>query len=302
MSSPKVWLITGASRGLGFELAKAAAKAGHVVVAGRRSSKPTPQTAEIENLGGTWVDLDMTSKDIEATIAAVKDRQGKIDVVINNAGYGLGGTAEDIKLAAPFVADRPRANLTSIEAIRDVFEVNVLGPIRVCRAVTPVMRSQGGGTIVNVSSVDGFLSPPGITAYSATKHALEGFTEGFAPEVEPFNIRTLIVDPGTMTTEFVDTAGSGVTVPVSEPYKGTVADKILGYVVDDERVQQQGASPQLSAARIVEAVDRTGMFAERDIGLRLPLGKDTQRILEWGKNLVKEIEGLQDVALSVHTQ
>lgn len=213
----------------------------------------------------------------------------------------------------------PRANLTSIEAIRDVFEVNVFGLIRVCRAVVPLMRSQGGGTIVNVSSVDGIISPPGISAYSATKHALEGeydlpkcgwrrtdaaigFTEGFAPEVEPFNIRTLIVEPGTMTTEFVEPTGSAVNVPISEPYKDTVADKILQYVVDDARVQQQGASPQLTAARIVEAVDRTGMFAEREIGLRLPLGKDTQHVLEWGKNLVKEIEGLQDVALSVHTQ
>ncbi|KAK7224926.1 hypothetical protein V2G26_012929 [Clonostachys chloroleuca] len=286
MPSPKVWLITGASRGLGFELAKAAAKAGHVVVAGRRSSKPTPQTTDIENLGGTWVEMDMKSKDIESIIATIKDRHGKIDVVINNAGYGLGGTAEDI----------------SIEAIRDVFEVNVFGLIRVCRAVVPLMRSQGGGTIVNVSSVDGIISPPGISAYSATKHALEGFTEGFAPEVEPFNIRTLIVEPGTMRTEFVEPTGSAVNVPISEPYKDTLADKILQYVVDDERVQQQGASPQLTAARIVEAVDRTGMFAERDIGLRLPLGKDTQHVLEWGKNLVKEIEGLQDVALSVHTQ
>ncbi|VUC31522.1 unnamed protein product [Clonostachys rosea] len=286
MSSAKVWLITGASRGLGFELAKAAVKAGHVVVAGRRSSKPSPQTAELEALGGTWVELDMTSKDIESTIAAIKDRQGKIDVVINNAGYGLGGTAEDI----------------SLEGIRDVFEVNVFGPIRVCRALVPLMRGQGGGTIVNVSSVDGIISPPGITAYSSTKHALEGFTEGFAPEVEPFNIRTLIVEPGTMKTEFVEPTGSAVNVPISEPYKGTVADQILQYVVDDGRVQTQGASPQLTAARIVEAIDRTGVFAGRDLGLRLPLGKDTQHVIEWGKNLVKEIEGLQDVALSVHTQ
>lgn len=74
----------------------------------------------------------------------------------------------------PLVVDGPRANLTSIEAIRDVFEVNVFGLIRVCRAVVPLMRSQGGGTIVNVSSVDGIISPPGISAYSATKHALEG--------------------------------------------------------------------------------------------------------------------------------
>ncbi|CAG9984222.1 unnamed protein product [Clonostachys byssicola] len=286
MSSPKVWLITGASRGLGFELAKAAAKVGHVVVAGRRSSKPTPQTAEIENLGGTWVELDMKSKDIESTIAAIKDRHGKIDVVINNAGYGLGGTAEDI----------------SMEEIRDVFEVNVFGLIRVCRAVFPLMRSQGGGTIVNVSSVDGIISPPAISAYSASKHALEGFTEGFAPEVEPFNIRTLIVEPGTMKTEFVDPTGSAVTALISEPYKGTVADQILQYVSDDKRVQEHGASPQLTAARIVEAVDRTGMFAERDLGLRLPLGKDSEHVLEWGKKLVKEFEGLQDVALSVHTQ
>lgn len=97
MSAPSVWLITGASRGLGFEIAKAALKASHVVVAGRRGSQPTAQATELERLGGKWIDLDMKTSDIEAIIAGVGKEYGHIDVLVNNAGYGVGGTVEDLR-------------------------------------------------------------------------------------------------------------------------------------------------------------------------------------------------------------
>ncbi|CAG9939898.1 unnamed protein product [Clonostachys rosea f. rosea IK726] len=283
MSAPSVWLITGASRGLGFEIAKAALKAGHVVVAGRRGYKPTTQITELESLGAKWINLDMKLSNIESIIAGVEKEYGHIDVLVNNAGYGVGGTVEDL----------------SIQTIREVMEVNVMGPIRACRAIIPVMRQQGGGTIVNISSVSGIISYPGISAYSCTKHALEGFTESLSKEIEPFKIRTILVEPGSMPTGFLDTTLSAVTVPRSEPYRGTIADMVLSAAAGGELVKAHGGSPVLAAARIVEAVDRTGVFADRDIGLRLPLGKETQEIIDWGKDLAKRAEELQDIALSI---
>ncbi|CAG9978730.1 unnamed protein product [Clonostachys byssicola] len=285
MSAPSVWLITGASRGLGSEIAKAALKAGHVVVAGRRGSKSTSQTTELESLGAKWINLDMKAGDIETIIGTVEKDYGHIDVLVNNAGYGVGGTAEDLRI--------------SIQTIRDVMEVNVMGPIRACRAVIPAMRQQGGGTIVNISSVSGILSFPGVSAYSCTKHALEGFTESLSKEIEPFKIRTILVEPGSMPTGFLDTTLSAVTVPRSEPYRGTIADVVLSAAAGGELVKAHGGSPVLAAARIVEAVDRTGVFADRDIGLRLPLGKETQEIIDWGKDLAKRAEELQDIAVSI---
>jgi NAD(P)-dependent dehydrogenase (short-subunit alcohol dehydrogenase family) len=97
MSAPSVWLITGASRGLGFEIAKAALKAGHVVVAGRRGYKPTTQITELESLGARWINLDMKLSNIESIIAGVEKEYGHIDVLVNNAGYGVGGTVEDLR-------------------------------------------------------------------------------------------------------------------------------------------------------------------------------------------------------------
>lgn len=129
-----------------------------------------------------------------------------------------------------------------------------------------------------------------------------GFTESLSKEVGCFNIRTLLVDPGSMATDFVDPAGSGVNVLISEPYKDTPADKVLQMVTNAELVKAHGANPQLAAARIIEAVDGTGMLTGRELGLRLPLGRDTQQIIDWGNNLVKEIEGLQDIARSIHDE
>ncbi|CAH0054991.1 unnamed protein product [Clonostachys solani] len=285
MSAPSVWLITGASRGLGFETAKAALKAGHIVVAGRRGSKSTTQVTELESAGAKWIELDMMLSDIESIITKVEKEYGHIDVLVNNAGYGVGGTVEDLR--------------TSIQTIREVMEVNVMGPIRACRAVIPIMRQQGGGAIVNISSVSGIISYPGISAYSCTKHALEGFTESLSKEIEPFKIRTLLVEPGSMPTGFLDTALSAVNVPRSEPYLGTIADMVLSAAAGGELVKAHGGSPVLAAARIVEAVDRTGVFADRDIGLRLPLGKETQEIIDWGKDLAKHAEELQEIAVSI---
>ncbi|VUC26674.1 unnamed protein product [Clonostachys rosea] len=285
MSAPSVWLITGASRGLGFEISKVALKAGHIIVAGRRGSKQTPQIAELESLGAIWIYLDMKSNDVESIISKVAQEHGHIDVLVNNAGYGVGGTAEDLR--------------TSIQSILDVIEVNVMGPIRACRAVIPVMRQQGGGTIVNISSVSGIISFPGVSAYSCTKHALEGFTESLSKEIEPFKIRTILVEPGSMPTDFLDTTQTAVTIPRSEPYRGTIADVVLSAAASGELVKAHGGSPVLAAARIVEAVDRTGVFADRDVGLRLPLGKETQEMINWAKDFAKQAEELQDIALSI---
>ncbi|VUC38137.1 unnamed protein product [Clonostachys rosea] len=285
MASPNVWLITGASRGLGFEIAKAALQAGHTVVAGRRNSgQDDPRAAELESLGGHWINLEMTGEHVEERVAEVAAKYGKIDVLVNNAGYGLGGVAEDI----------------GIQLYRDIIEVNVIGVIRACQAVTPIMRSQGHGTIVNIGSLSGIIAEPGVNAYACSKHALEGFTESFSKEVSAFNIRTLLVEPGNIDTDVADVTKTGIEVPRSEPYKGSPADIILNTLTNAELLKSISACPIKTALRIVEAVDKTGMFAGRDVKLRLPLGKEVQDILDWGNELVSSTESFKDIANSVY--
>ncbi|CAH0043381.1 unnamed protein product [Clonostachys solani] len=295
MASPSVWLITGASRGLGFEIAKAALQAGHTVVAGRRNSgQDDPRAAELQSLGGHWVNLEMAGEHVEERIAEVAANYGKIDVLVNNAGYGVGGVAEDIGYEVLSV------RRSSIQLYRDIIEVNVIGVIRACQAVTPIMRSQGQGTIVNIGSLSGIIAEPGVNAYACSKHALEGFTESFSKEVSAFNIRTLLVEPGNIDTDVADVTKTGIEVARSEPYQGSPADVILKTLTNAEFLKSISACPTKTALRIVEAVDKTGMFAGRDVKLRLPLGKEFQDILDWGNELVNTTESLKDVASSVY--
>ncbi|KAK8034262.1 hypothetical protein PG993_009257 [Apiospora rasikravindrae] len=266
--APKVWLITGASRGLGFELARAALVAGHDVIACRRSDTSKDASArEITQLGGTWVQLDVGSENLEAQLADILQQHGNVDVLVNNAAHGLAGTIEDC----------------SIEEINRIFRVNTLGPIRTVKAVIPSMRAQGSGAIVNISSSTGISAFPGVGTYAATKQALEGTTEALHAELAPFGIRVLLVEPGAMDTRFTDTSLENGTVeaPFSDCYKGSFAEKV-------------------AALRIVEAVDGTGMLEGKTVGLRLPLGKDTLELLRSkGREYTELGEDLREVAESI---
>ncbi|MFV9511869.1 SDR family NAD(P)-dependent oxidoreductase [Tepidibacillus sp. LV47] len=187
MPHKKVWLITGAGRGMGVEIAKAALDAGYYVVAtGRNPEKVASAIGENEN--ALVLKLDVTDPtDAEAVVKAAVDRFGTIDVLVNNAANFYGGFFEEL---AP-------------EQINHQIATNLIGPMNVTRAVLPVMRKQRSGHIISVSSTAGFVGYEYCSAYAASKFGLEGWMESLRFEVEPFGIKTTIVNPGFFRTELL---------------------------------------------------------------------------------------------------
>ncbi|MFD8492692.1 oxidoreductase [Amycolatopsis sp. NPDC059657] len=183
----RVWLITGCSAGFGREIALAALAAGDSVLATARR----PETlADLEGRGGDRVRtaaLDVTdAAQVAAAVKTAIETFGRIDVVVNNAGYGSVGAVEEFTMAE----------------LRTVMEVMFFGAAELTKAALPHLRAQGSGTIVQISSTGGQVSMPGFGAYSAAKFALEGLSEALAAEVAPFGVRVLIVEPGAFRTEF----------------------------------------------------------------------------------------------------
>src|ERR1700733_4410144 len=195
----KVWFITGASKGFGMALTKAALDAGDTVVATARNPK------SIEDVFGKQdrlltLKLDVTNEQQakEAVNAALK-RFGQIDVLVNNAGRGLVGAVEEV----------------TAQEVRAAFAVNVEGTLNVTRAALPSMRARKSGHILNLSSVGGFVSWPGWGIYCATKFMVEGFSEAMHAELKPLGIKVTIVEPGPFRTDFLDDSSLGRTKPSS---------------------------------------------------------------------------------------
>ncbi|KAI1348337.1 hypothetical protein F5Y01DRAFT_216852 [Xylaria sp. FL0043] len=285
MSQSKVWLITGASRGLGFDMAKIALKAGHKVIACYRGKKPedTAKWDELQALGGIWTQLDVSSEDAQSKVEELVAEHGQIDVLLNNAGYAVLGSIEDV----PF------------DKVHAIFNTNFIGTLRTIKGVLPSMRKRKTGTIVNVSSSVAIDPVPALGIYSATKFAMEGYTEVLQAEVAAFGIRVLLVEPGNTATEFASEAGSGVRVPPSEPY---AHDGIVKQVTDfltSEQYATAGAPSTAVAERIVETIDGTGLMAGKEVGLRLPLGKDTGANLGKRAAMFSGLANLGDVWGSV---
>ncbi len=183
----KVILITGASSGIGLHTAKLFQAKNWKVAATMRSPEKATELARIVDIA--CIRLDVTDPDsIREAIAETLERFGRIDVVVNNAGYGLLGAFE----------------AASSEQIERQFETNVLGLMSVCREVLPYFREQKKGMIVNVSSVGGRMTFPVSSLYHATKWAVEGFSESLQYELEPFNIRVKLIEPGPIKTDFYD--------------------------------------------------------------------------------------------------
>ncbi|KAI3320379.1 putative short chain oxidoreductase/dehydrogenase [Xylariaceae sp. AK1471] len=284
MAQPQVWLITGASRGLGFDMAKTALKAGHKVLSCYRN-KPDETTKwdELEALGGIWTQLDVCSEDTESKVKALVAEHGKIDVLVNNAGYGLLGTIED----------------TPVDKVQAIFNTNFIGTLRTVKGVLPSMRERKTGTIVNISSSSATSPLPGLGIYAATKCAMEGYSEVLEIEVAAFGIRVLLVAPGATATEFASETGTGIRVPLSEPYQEAGPVKQVSDYLSSRDVSAVGAPSIAVAERIVEAVDGTGFMAGKEVGLRLPLGKDTGEGIEKRAALFTDLATLKDVWNSV---
>lgn len=182
----KVWLVTGANKGLGAAICKEALSRGFQVVAGTRK----PQEAE-KVLGNSpnliIIELDITKDDqVQRAVKTAIDKFGGIDILVNNAGYGLLGYFEEM----------------SEKFIREQMETNLFGAMKLARAVLPAMRKQGSGWIINFSSTSGIKAVEGGSVYSASKFAIEGWTEGLKIELKPFGINCLIVEPGAFRTDF----------------------------------------------------------------------------------------------------
>jgi NAD(P)-dependent dehydrogenase (short-subunit alcohol dehydrogenase family) len=201
----KVFLITGSSRGLGRQIAEAALAAGHQLIATARRPESLADLAERYGNQILPVALDVTDPaGAQAAVAAGVEAFGRLDVVVNNAGYANLAAVEDVTL----------------EDFREQIDANLLGVVYVTKAALPVLRRQGAGHIIQVSSIGGRLATPGLSAYQAAKWAVGGFSEVLAKEVGPLGIKVTVLEPGGMATDW---AGSSMRVPpVSEPYLPTV--------------------------------------------------------------------------------
>jgi NAD(P)-dependent dehydrogenase (short-subunit alcohol dehydrogenase family) len=243
----RVWLITGASSGFGLAIAQAAIERGDRVVATARRVDSIEGLDEGDRVA--LVSLDVTDgSQREAAVAVAIERFDRIDLLVNNAGRTQVGAVEE----------------TTDEELRDLFDLHFFAPVELTKAVLPQMRKQGGGAIVQMSSVGGQVTAPGFGAYCATKFALEGFTETLRDEVAPFGIHTMIVEPGAFRTGLFRPGAAYFSDEMQE-YADAVGPTRA--YVRDEHLKQPG-DPALAAQAILEALDAD------DPPLRLVLGAD----------------------------
>ena len=263
MSDKKVWLVTGAGRGMGVDIARAALAAGHAVVAtGRNPAKVTSAIGADDDL--LAIRLDVTDPgDAKTAVAAAMDRFERIDVLVNNAGNFNAGFFEEL----------------SPDEFRAQIETTLFGPVNVTRAALPVMRAQRSGLVVTISSTAGIVGGEFLSAYAASKFGVEGWLESLAPEVAPFGIRTMLVEPGFFRTELL--------TPESTKYaESSIAD----YAERTEQTVtawksingQQGGDP----AKLAEALVR--LAAREDPPLRFPAGADAVTTFENRAKLLLE--------------
>lgn len=247
-SDSKIWLITGVSSGFGLSLAQAVAAAGDTVVGSVR--KEAQGEAFVKNCGGnsSFVRMDVTiAAERKAAIAKVLKDHGRIDVLVNNAGYGLFGAVEEVSDA------EARAQM----------ETNFFGALALTQGVLPSMRAQKSGHIVQISSIAGFAGTQGLGLYNASKFALEGFSEALAQEVAGLGIKVTIVEPGPYRTRWAGDSSVRAATLI-DAYAGTAHET---YNVINGYSGRQPGDPDKGAALILEAVKSA------EPPLHLPLGK-----------------------------
>jgi NAD(P)-dependent dehydrogenase (short-subunit alcohol dehydrogenase family) len=268
----KTFLLTGASRGLGRQIALAVLDAGHHLIAGARNP------GDLDAIAGTYGDqiravaLDVTDVDAaQAAVQAALDSFGRLDVVVNNAGYANLTSVEDVTL----------------EDFRAQIETNFFGVVNVTKAALPVLRRQGHGHVVQVSSVGARLATAGLSAYQSAKWAVSGFSSVLAQEVTPLGIKVTVLEPGGMRTDW---AGSSMSVPpVSQPYQPTVGAMAA---------RHNGKATNTSdPAKVAQVVLRVADMAEPP--LRLLLGSDAYTYATAaGRSLLDEDERWRGLSTS----
>src|SRR5215212_6400245 len=272
----KVWLVTGAGRGMGVDIAKAALAAGNAVVAtGRR-----PEAVE-QALGGAQDDvlvvkLNVSSPaDAQAAVQAAVERFGQIDVLVNNAGNFYAGFFEEI----------------TPEDFRAQVETNFLGPVNVTRAVLPRMRAQRSGLVVTISSTAGFSGGAFTSAYAASKFAVEGWMESLTPEVAPFGIRTMLVEPGFFRTELLTDDSTKWPEPSIDDYAGKTRETIAAW---RKMNGLQGGDPAKLAKALVQ------LASQAEPPLRWPAGADAVETFEKkARDLLAQANAHREVSSSL---
>lgn len=233
MTDKKVWFITGAGRGLGLDIAKAALAAGHAVVAtGRDSGRVAAALGVHDDL--LAIKLDVTRpEDTQAAVEAAVAKFGRIDVLVNNAGNFFAGFFEEL----------------SPEQVRHQIETLLFGPMNVTRAVLPVMRKQRSGLLLTISSTAGISGGMFCTAYAAAKFGIEGWTESLTPEIAPFGIRTMLVEPGFFRTELLSTDSTTYAQPSIDDYAERTKEIVAAWSSMDGK---QGGDPARLADALVQ--------------------------------------------------
>lgn len=262
----KVALVTGSSSGIGYETALALAREDYYTFATMRDTGKANQIKEIaknENLNLEVIELDLDKEQsIKAAVKKIIEKKGRIDVLVNNAGYGLFGCVEDI----------------SMSELKAQFETNFFGVVGLIQEVSPLMRKQGSGIIVNVSSVAGRIGFPGTPAYISSKFALEGLSECMRYEMSPFGIKTIIIEPGVIKTNFFSSMKITDGIPDS-PYKD-ITQKVIGGV---KMMAEMGTLPSEVAKTILKAIQTDEPLP------RYVVGSDASMFLE-AKKMKTDIE------------
>ena len=255
MTGKKVWLITGAGRGMGADIARAALAAGHAVVAtGRNTGTITKVLGQDDDL--LAVQLDVTDPAAaEAAVRAAVERFGRIDVLVNNAGNFYAGFFEEI----------------TPQDFRAQVETTLFGPLNVTRAVLPVMRAQRSGLVVAISSTAGITGQEFCTAYAAAKFGVEGWMESLAPEVAPFGIRTMLVEPGFFRTELLTPQSTRYAEPSIEDYAERTRQTVTAW---NGMNGQQGGDPARLAGALIH------LASQDEPPRRFPAGADAVAAVE----------------------
>lgn len=232
----KVAIVTGSSSGIGFETALVLAREGYYTYATMRDTKKGNQIKEVakkENLKLEVLEIDVDKDEtVQAAINKIVKEKSRIDVLVNNAGYGLFGCLEDL----------------SMDDLKAQFETNFFGIVRTSQAVIPVMRKQKSGIIVNISSVAGRIGFPVSPAYISSKFALEGLSESMRYELSPFGINTIIIEPGVIKTNFMSSTKK--SMKPDSVYKDITNKVIMGISM----MAEMGTSPQEVAKTIIKAI------------------------------------------------
>jgi NAD(P)-dependent dehydrogenase (short-subunit alcohol dehydrogenase family) len=276
--APLVWLITGANAGFGLILANLALSKGDTVVATARNLSKFPKSL-VDNPKAHLVETEITASatNITEIVDAAAAKHGRIDVLVNNAGYGQFGAVEEI----------------TDEQVRYQLDVNFFGLLNFTRAVIPHMRAQRSGVIVQLSSGVGILGAHGGPIYTASKFAVEGLSEAMANELKPFGIRVHLIEPGIFRTDFLKPISNGQNV----------ARHLEGYVnLEEMLVGLHGKQPgnaDLGIQRIYEIVTGTGLATGLEDQLRFPLGSDCYEMLETKIKMLNETaEKIKHISIS----